>query len=80
MKLLRTPLDLSKFLPSDEPQQELQTVILNLYQLQLNELKVINPLPEIIWREETEDYYWLPHQLSNFVYNEIHDEYVDGNG
>ncbi len=78
MKLLKAPLDLSNYLPNDEPQGELQTVILNLYQLQMKEMKVINPLPEIIWREETDDYYWLPHQLNNFIYSEIHDEYVDG--
>ena len=78
MKLLGAPLDLSKFLPSEEPQHELQTIMLNLYQLQLKPIKVINPLPEIIWRDETEEYYWMPHQYSNFTYNETYKEYVDG--
>ena len=76
MKLLGSPLNLSKLFPTDETPNSTQTLILNLYQL--NEIKVINPLPEIVWRDETEDYYWIPHQYSNFVYNEKFDEYVDG--
>jgi hypothetical protein len=75
MELLGNPLDLSKYLPSDEPQSYTQETILNLYQLK--EIKIINPLPEIVWRDETDEYYWMPHQYSNFIYKEEFDEYVD---
>ena len=75
MELLGNPLDLSKYLPSDEPQSYRQETILNLYQLK--EIKIINPLPEIVWRDETDEYYWMPHQYSNFIYKEEFDEYVD---
>ena len=45
---------------------EVTPSVMMLYQT-THDLKIINPLPEIVWRDETEDIYWTPHQHDDFI-------------
>ena len=42
-----------------------------------HEPKVINPSPEIIWRDETEEIFWKPHQHEDFNWHEQFQDYLD---
>ena len=42
-----------------------------------HEPKVINPSPEIIWRDDTEEIYWTPHQHEDFNWHEQIQDYLD---
>jgi len=42
-----------------------------------HEPKVINPSPVIIWRDETKDIYWKPHQHDDWDWHEQFQDYLD---
>ena len=55
--------------------KDYKPTVLMLYETR--DIKVINPLPEIIWRDETDEIYWQPHQHDDFIYYEKFGEYFD---
>jgi len=76
--LLGNVLDLGTRIPDDYTNKSTYTTSILLHLKEdTDEPVVINPLPEIVWREETELIVWLPFQHEHFEWHEGFEDYLN---